>query len=570
AFGQTAEGYEAFWVQIESQPSLVEAQERVRDYAASLPDVAGFSIRGGWYGLALGPYSQAEATRLLSTLRAAGQIPRDSYLTRSGTYGQQFWPVGASVTRVLPQASTTAPAQVGTSQTSEQTLVQAAAEPEPDETVQQARRSEARLIRAEREDLQIALKWAGFYRAAIDGAFGRGTRRSMADWQAANGFEETGVLTTKQRAELLRQYNAVLEGMDLQLVSDSDMGIEMLVPRGVVAFEGYDAPFARFGATGSLQAQLIQISQTGNQRTLFGLYDILQTLEIIPVEGDRQRRSDGFSITGENARIVSQTEVTLRRGEIKGYILVWPAGDEERHSRVLDEIRKSYRRIDGVLPSGAGLPEEAPVDLISGLAIRKPIRGRSGAYIDTTGRVLTSTEAVAGCGSITLEGSYQANVEFLDDALGLAIVTPKERLSPPALATLAVGTARRNAEVAVAGYPFEGILGAPTLTFGAVTDTQGLGGEAFLDRLSLDALSGDTGGPILDNTGALVGVLLPKVDTGRVFPANVSFSADTDAIRDLLSRAGVTPVGAAAAPPKAPEDLTSEAAQFTVLVNCWN
>ena len=127
-----------------------------------------------------------------------------------------------------------------------------------------------------------------------------------------------------------------------------------------------------------------------------------------------------------------------------------------------------------------------------------------------------------------------------------------------------------NAEVAVAGYPFEGILGAPTLTFGAVTDTQGLGGEAFLDRLSLDALSGDTGGPILDNTGALVGVLLPKVDTGRVFPANVSFSADTDAIRDLLSRAGVTPAGAAAAPPKAPEDLTSEAAQFTVLVNCWN
>jgi len=43
-----------------------------------------------------------------------------------------------------------------------------------------------------------------FYNAAIDGSFGRGTRNSMAAWQEANGYEINGILTTAQRAELLK------------------------------------------------------------------------------------------------------------------------------------------------------------------------------------------------------------------------------------------------------------------------------------------------------------------------------------------------------------------------------
>jgi peptidoglycan hydrolase-like protein with peptidoglycan-binding domain len=79
-----------------------------------------------------------------------------------------------------------------------------------DETLAEARASEAALDRGEREMLQIALKWAGFYNSSIDGAFGRGTRASMSAWQDANGYTNTGVLTTLQRADLLAQYNAVL------------------------------------------------------------------------------------------------------------------------------------------------------------------------------------------------------------------------------------------------------------------------------------------------------------------------------------------------------------------------
>ena len=106
---------------------------------------------------------------------------------------------------------------------------------QPDETVREARASEAALTRDEKKTLQEWLQWAGYYNAAIDGSFGRGTRASMSNWQADNGFDVTGVMTTLQRDTLRRQYFAVLEGMNLQLVSDLDAGIEMIVPMGAVA-----------------------------------------------------------------------------------------------------------------------------------------------------------------------------------------------------------------------------------------------------------------------------------------------------------------------------------------------
>ena len=58
----------------------------------------------------------------------------------------------------------------------------------------------ALLTAGEREQLQVALAWAGVYEGGIDGAFGRGTRTAMALWQGRNGYEATGILTARERA----------------------------------------------------------------------------------------------------------------------------------------------------------------------------------------------------------------------------------------------------------------------------------------------------------------------------------------------------------------------------------
>lgn len=100
---QAAIAQDMAYIQIEAQPSLTRAEDRARDYASVLNDVNGFSLGGGWYGLALGPYPRAEAEALLRQLRGNGQVPRDSYIEEPGQYGRQFWPVGAALNAPRPQ-----------------------------------------------------------------------------------------------------------------------------------------------------------------------------------------------------------------------------------------------------------------------------------------------------------------------------------------------------------------------------------------------------------------------------------------------------------------------------------
>ena len=552
---------EAVWVQIEAHPDLETARQRAAVYAARLADVNGFALGGSWYGILLGPYARPDAERVLQVYRAEGQIPRDSFIARSADLGAQFWPgadgagtAGAAIT--APDAGAAAAPQPA---------------PQPvDETPAEARRSERLLSAEQRRDLQVALKAAGFYTAAIDGAFGAGTRRSMAEWQAAQGYEPTGVLTTRQRQELMDQYNAPLISVGMRRITDEKAGIALKIPAGEVRFARYEAPFAHYESIGALGARVLLISQRGDRATLYGLYDIMQTLEIVPLDGPRQRDGNSFTLEGRGGGIVSHTEARLEDGVIKGFTLVWPEGDEARRQRVLAEMRASFTRLDAVLDPAEGAEARQSVDLVSGLAVRKPRLTRSGFFVDGTGRVLTSADVTEGCTRITLENGHPAETALRDDGLGVALLKPAQALAPMAVAELAETAPPLQAGVIVAGFPYGGLLGAPTLTHGTLADLTGLRGETELNRLQLDALPGDIGGPVLNPAGQVVGMLLGAPKTGQQLPRGVAFAASAGALRNVLDLAGIAPQTPGAGTDLPPDDLNRRAAAITVLVSCWD
>lgn len=559
-------GQQPVWLQIEAQPSLREAQSRVEAYDSRLDNVAGFYLGGTWYGIVLGPYDPDDADRLLRQLKRDRAIPADSFIVTGRTFRQQFWPIGVSA----PSTAQTVPGTEAEDQNEPETVE---VEPIqiPDETPRQARDSESLLDREQKKELQVALQWAGFYSGTIDGLYGRGTRGSMRAWQEANNHEPTGVLTTRQRAELIADYNSVLDGMDLQLVRDDATGIQLQIPTGVVAFSEYEPPFARFEPKGELAAQVLLISQEGTQTRLFGLYEILQTLEIVPQDGPRERGDGSFTIEGTGDGIHSYTTVGLENGEIKGFTLVWPEGDDERRRRVLDEMLKSYQAVDGVLDPALSRPgEDQAIDLVSGLAIRKPEFSRSGFYIGDDGTVLTSAEMAGNCNPLTINTDHDAEVVFADRTLGIAVVRPLTSLAPLGVAEFQTSVPRIQSDVAVAGYPYGGVLNAPVLTFGKLADIRGLNGEEEVKRLALTAQPGDVGGPVFDNGGAVLGMLLPKAQVnGQTLPAEVSFSLDSEVILDALNEAGIATQRTDSLAFMPPETLTRRAADQTVLVSCW-
>ena len=555
------------WVQIEAQPSLGEGLARAQDYAGRLEDVNGFALGNGWYAVALGPYLRADADQVLRVYRAEGLIPRDSYIAFSGAYAEQFFPEGADVLRLgTALAVPNAPAAPEPTEAAPEPLVSAGSDPE---TLAEARLSERLLSLEQRQEIQIALQDAGFYNSTIDGAFGRGTRASMEAWQSANGMAPTGVLTTAQRAALIAQYNAILDGLDLAIVRDTEAGIALQLPTGVVGFDRYEAPFARYEPNGDLPARVLLISQTGDADTLAGLYDILQSLEIVPLDGPRSLSGDGFSILGRNAEIVSETKVSLLEGQIKGFTLIWPAGDETRRTRLLAEMEASFTRLEGVLEPAPDAGADQQIDLIAGLRVRQPLTSRSGFYVDASGTVVTTADAVQSCTRILLDNAVEARTRAVDAANGLALLEPVTRIAPPGVARFGSQVPRLQSEVAVAGFSYGGRLNAPSMTFGVLEELRGLQGETGVKRLSLNALPGDAGGPVLDEGGNVIGMLLSRPEGDRRLPQDVSFALAGGVIADVLRAAGLRVDQADETAALAPEDITERGLGMTVLVTCW-
>jgi Putative peptidoglycan binding domain/Trypsin-like peptidase domain len=566
------------WVQIEAQPSLSLATERARAYAAAFPDVSGYQLSSDWYGVVLGPYAVAEGAAVLASLRRENLIPRDSFIVDGASFGQAFWPVGGVQGVTVPDVTTSG---ITVDPLLEPTvappLVEEPVAVEPvvlDETPDEARRSEADLPRTDREALQSALQWFGFYQGGIDGAFGRGTRASMAAWQEATGFDPTGILTTRQRATLVGNWQADIAEFGFAQITDAEAGIEITLPLSLVTFEGYQPPFARYTPKAGSDLQVYLISQPGDQAGLAALYDLLQTLEQMPLTGERERREKSFTLSGQSTTQHSLAYAELSQGLVKGYMLVWNPANGAQAERVLTAMQTSFRPYgDRALDPGmVAMDAGTKAGLLSGLEVRRPKLSRTGFFVDAGGTVVTTAEAVAACGRITIERETDATVRLVDTGLGIAVLTPQSPLAPPAVAGLQTGTNQTSGGgVVVAGYAYEDRLSAPVLTYGGLAAREGLAGEADVTRLAMTVQPGDAGGPVLDGAGTVVGMLLPRVaDAAQVLPPDVAFARNAGAIAQRLSGDGIVLPPFVPGAALTPEDLGRRAAGMTVLVSCWD
>lgn len=581
-----AQAQEQRWVQVEAHRDIETALERATLIDARLGNVRAFRLPSDWYALSIGPYeSEIDAFTVRRQLRAEGAIPADAFVSNGSDYSEQVFPVAgadASPPAVPAMPEPEAPADdavaeapisdAETEAEADLAPVVVEPEPEPEETLREAQASERLLDRDERAALQTALQWFGHYNMAIDAAIGPGTRRSMAEWQEDRGHEATGVLTTRQRAELLDSYRSELAALGMETVEDERAGIRIDLPLAMVQFDRHETPFAHYASRDESGVQVLLISQEGTPASLFGLYEIMQTLEIVPLEGERARRQNSFLLTGQSDTLRSHTVAQYRNGAVKGYTLIWTPERDEQMARVLPMMDASFATLPGTLPESAGQASTvARGDLLSGLTVRRPEFSRSGFYIDATGTVLTTAAAVAQCGRVTIDEAYNARVIARDDALGLAVLQPETPLVPLAFAQFNDRDAPLGAEITISGFSYADVMFQPVLTFGRVEDVQGLSGEAGILRLSADVREGDLGGPVFGPNGAVIGLLTGQpADGSRQLPAGVNFATDSRTILEFLNGADVSGATLREDVIVPATTLTRIAPDLTVLVSCWN
>ncbi len=535
------------WIQIEAQPSLLEAETRARIYAQEFPDTQAHSIGSGWYAITLGPMPEDKADLRMSQLRARAAIPRDSFLATGANYRQRIYPIGSTPAAVTP--AQTVEAEVVQEEATQVSVVETAesaaseqASPEqsiyvPDETLSVARASEGLLSREEKMDLQLYLQWAGYYNSTIDASFGRGTRRSMAAWQTDNGHEDTGVLTTAQREQLRAQYFAIFNGLGLETHRDLEAGISIDLPKEVVAFDAYAAPLAHFKSQdASSPAQIFLISAAGNRGDLAAIYRVLPTLSIVPMNIEKSLNKDRFVITGAGTSTRAFITASHKGGEIKGFGLIWPNQNEEQFDRLVAHMRKSFETFSGTLDPSLSVAINDP-ETEFGVAIRKPAFVKSAVFVSDQGHAMTDTSNLEQCSSLTISGTYDAEIIARSET-GAGLLSPKSDFNPISYAKLG-NAVRKGDKTFLSSYPYGGRLGLASVTRATVIETTDLSGNAEKFRLDLLAEPGDFGGAVLDQSGNLTGILVSQDDTGRVLPNNVNFAAATDALTSMMQSAGL-------------------------------
>ena len=135
-----------------------------------------------------------------------------------------------------------------------------------------------------------------------------------------------------------------------------------------------------------------------------------------------------------------------------------------------------------------------------------------------------------------------AVIAAYDAANDLVLLKATEpRKLPPAL-PLATRPTRVGEKVFTIGYPHPTLMGAePKLTDGIINSLTGIGNDPRTYQISIPVQAGNSGGPLLNMNGEVVGIVTAKLSASEVFkwtgdlPQNVNYAIKTPYLSVLLS-----------------------------------
>lgn len=202
----------------------------------------------------------------------------------------------------------------------------------------------------------------------------------------------------------------------------------------------------------------------------------------------------------------------------------------------------------------------------------------TGFYVTGDGYLITNAHVVRGCAEInfSFNGTTQTtNVLAIDNNDDLALL--KSNDSTGRYVTLRGGPGIRAGEnIVVLGYPLPGILsGELTVTSGLINALSGIEGRVSQFQFSAPIQPGNSGGPILDSYGNLVGITEAKLndkETAEVtgsLPENVNFGINENTIRAFLDAQSVAYSLSSNTLLVTAEQDVIKAREYSMLLQCW-
>lgn len=433
-----------------------------------------------------------------------------------------------------------------------------------------------------RVGLQRSLIWVNTFPAIADGNISPRTIRAIREYQTRLGRPPTGLLRPDELDRLIADAERVRDGVGYRTIRDDATGtviglparflatvesvrrgtrlrsrggeidiVTILIPTAERSLrQHYDRTlrsrppaeykvfrgswFVIAGSEQSGRSYYVRMHDTGDALRGFAIsYDPVLTPVLGPVvsamSSDFKPRADGLSVAE------AQSDFAGLRGQVAA--LPPPLLQNlQPLPPPTDPDPKPQQRPDSGAPVGVGGPSEP---------VRQGISTGTGFLVSRDGHFLTNAHVVTDCTSISVGVFGPARLVGVDQTNDLALLRVEARVDAAPIA-FALRSPSIGEEIIALGFPLQSILeNGLNMTRGDVSALAGLGGDSRFIQISAPVQQGNSGGPLLDRSGRLVGVVTSKLNATRIaqvtgdIPQSVNFAIRSELAEVFLRRHGL-------------------------------
>jgi serine protease Do len=202
------------------------------------------------------------------------------------------------------------------------------------------------------------------------------------------------------------------------------------------------------------------------------------------------------------------------------------------------------------------------------------VQSGTGFAIGNGNSVITNFHVVDGCKSVSIANVGTGIIKMVDPGDDIAIIQPAQPIVTP-LRFRVGGQVKLGEEIVVIGFPLRGLLSStPTVTTGIVSSLAGLRDDRTRLQISAPVQPGNSGGPVLDKSGNVVGMVVSKLNVLRIarmtgdIPQNVNFAIPASIITSVLDANSVKYQAGTFNSGKSTAEIVSTASPGVVSLEC--
>ena len=209
----------------------------------------------------------------------------------------------------------------------------------------------------------------------------------------------------------------------------------------------------------------------------------------------------------------------------------------------------------------------------------EPWADGTGFAVTTDGYVLTAFHVIDGCARIEIVTDRGRDrtprIVATDPDLDLALLQTDRRFSEAA--RFRTDSTQLGEPVMVAGYPLRHVISTSfTVTTGIVSALAGIDDDSMEIQISAPVQPGNSGGPLLDGAGDVIGLVSAQANDWYVaqavdsIPQTINFAIKDGVLKKFLRANHVDFAQGATGPALATTEVAAHAQAIALVVECYD